>query len=635
MIRNVLFIWILILCLLPSLNAQMKTVELDEVVIESLPFEKYTSGSKIDKSDSLQMSQLSNRTLADYLQQNSTVYIKEQGNAMLATVSFRGTGASHTGVFWHGVNINSLTLGLTDFNSVPLFLFDDIAIQYGGASSLHGSDAIGGSVHLGSGPSWTEGSKIQFRQDLGSFGHYFSGIKIDLGNGKWESKTRVFNRSLKNNFNYNIQDRIGNEYQIEQENAQVHTYGIIQELNGRLSSSGYLSIKGWYSHDDREVQPLMVTLPDQQQKGDEIFNRNLRIVAEYQHFFDCGILSSGLGYVWDYQLFNESDLIELKRSLAHVEYEQNLGIKTKLKAGGKGSYIVPMVWSYQNDAEEWRGDVFISLIHQISTNLKFNLNARQAFVPFTSTPIAPSLSMNYSIETRNKLKMEFRGLVERSYRVPTFNDRYWGAQGRKDLGSESGYSFELGYNARHLLPFGILEWDVSGFHMNIDNWIAWKPAGDLWRPFNLKEVASSGVEIQSKYQQIINSVQMELGGMYAYNKATLLKGITENDPAIGHQLPYTPEHRWNVFGNLIYRDYKFSINSQFTSSRLGIDVINEEVDAFFLTDIHLSKNFPFGRHLFAIEGRVLNVFDVNYQNVNRYAMPGRNYSLTIHLFLNN
>ncbi len=634
MIIRSVFLLLITLSSFSAVIGQMQTVELEEVVIESLPFEKYSSGSKLNKSDSLNMNRLNNRTLADYLQQNSTVYIKEQGNAMLASVSFRGTGSSHTGVFWHGINVNSLTLGITDFNSVPLFLFDDLAIQYGGASSLHGSDAIGGSIHLGSGPSWTNGSKIQFRQDIGSFGHYFSGIKLDLGNGKWESKTRIFNRSLKNNFTYTIEDRLGMEYDIEQENAQLHTYGILQEFSGQVATSGYLSIKGWYSNDDRQAQPLMVTLPNEQQNGDEVHNRNLRMIAKYDHFFNRGILSSSIGYVWDYQLFNKSDLIETERSFAQLEYEYNLGAKTILRTGGKGSYIVPQVWSYEKNAEEWRGDVYFSVSREIIADWKMNLNARKTFVPFTNAPLAPSLSMDYVIKAP-KSKMVFRGQAERSYRVPTFNDRYWGEEGRRDLNSESGYSMEIGYNLQRSLPSGIMEWDIAGFYMNIDDWIAWKPSGDLWRPFNLKEVTSSGIEIQAKYQHQINSIHFEIGGMYAYNKAILLRGISENDPAVGHQLPYTPKHRWTVFGNIKYRNYQLSLNSRFTGDRRGIDVINEQVNAFFLTDIHLVRNFSFGRHLLALEGQVLNLFDVDYQNVNRYAMPGRNYSLSINLFLNN
>ena len=325
--------------------AQMKTVELDEVTIEALPFEKFIPGSKIKKSDSLQMEILGQGTLSDYMQQNTTVYIKEQGNKMLASVSFRGTGSSHTGVFWHGINLNSLTLGNSDFNGIPLFLFDGITVQYGGASSLHGSDAIGGSIHLSSNPGWTDGVKLQARQDFGSFGNVFSGIKLDLGNGKWESRTRIFNRLLRNNFNYNITDRLGNSFEIEQENAKVHNYALLQEFNRKISNKGYLSLKGWMGRNFHQIQPLMVTSPEEDQTGDEIQDKNLRLIGEYKHFFEKGILHTGVGYVWDYQLFNETDVIETRRLSANLNYEWSLSDKTIIKAGGKTEYIAPNVWS--------------------------------------------------------------------------------------------------------------------------------------------------------------------------------------------------------------------------------------------------------------------------------------------------
>lgn len=614
--------------------AQMKTVELDEVVVEALPFEKYISGSKIEKSDSLEMARLDNRTLADYLKQNSTVYIKEQGNAMLASVSFRGTGSSHTGVFWHGININSLTLGSTDFNGAPLFLFDDIAVQYGGASSLHGSDAIGGSIHLSSKPQWTEGSHIQLRQDIGSFGNVFSGVKVNIGNGKWESKTRIFNRTLKNNFTYKITDRIGGNYEIEQDNASVHNYGFLQEFNGKVSKTGFLSIKGWYGKNYHEVQPLMVSYQGQQQNGDEIFDRNLRIVAEYERYFNKGFLSSGLAYVWDYQLFNESDIIETKRTIANLEYEWDLNEKVTLRAGGNGKYIVPDVWSYEDDLTEWRGDVFFSMKSELIKSWLINLNARKTFVPFTQPPVAPSLSTSYSIHTAES-SFTFRAQAERSYRVPTFNDRYWGEEGRTDLEAENGYSLEIGHKFQHKLKQGSVEFDVAGFYMKVDDWIAWKPAGSLWRPYNLKQVESSGIEFCSKITQRINAFELEAGGMYAYNKTTLLKGISEDDPSVDYQLPYTPKHRAVLYANLIYKTYRLSVNNSYTGFRYGVDVINEKVDDFLLTDVQLSKNISLGRQLLSVEAQVLNVFDVDYQNVKRYAMPGRNYLLSINFFINN
>lgn len=617
------------------LLAQTKTIELDEVIVEASPFQKYLAGSKMVKSDSLQLALLSNRTLADYLNQNSTVYIKEQGNAMLASISFRGTGASHTGVFWHGININSLTLGGTDFNSVPIFLFDEIAVHYGGASALHGSDAIGGSVHVHSKPAWTNGVNTQLRQDIGSFGNVFTGLKVNVGNGRWESRTKLFNRLLANNFTYQITDRLGDEYQVVQENAAVYNRAVMQEFNTLAGKSGYFSVKGWYGVNYNQVQPMMVTFKDQPQVGDEIENKNLRILAEYQHYQKRGSLNAGLGYVWDHQVFNLSDLIETKRAIASLDYEWEPGANTILKAGGNSQYIMPDVWSYDDDVNEWRGDVFVSLSQKITQNWTTSFNARRTFVPFVDAPVAPSVSMSYAFPL-SQTELLFRIQAERSYRVPTFNDRYWGDWGRKDLKPEQGYSAETGFNLIHKPQNGSrVELDAAVYYMLVDDWIAWKPEGTIWRPYNLKEVKSSGLEFQAKYSNRFGATSLEAGSMYAYNRAVLQKGISDNDPAVGHQLPYTPIHRAGLYANLIWKEYTVSVSNQFIGARLGIDVINETVEAFALTDVRVGRQFKIGRQLITAEGSVLNLFDADYQNINRYAMPGRNYLLSVQLFFNN
>lgn len=639
----IILYFILMLCFVLEAAAQIKTVELDEVTIEALPFEKFVSGSKVQKSDSLQMAILGQGTLSDFMQQNTTVYIKESGNSMMASVSFRGTGSTHTGVYWHGINLNSLTLGGSDFNGFPLFLFDDIAVHYGGASSVHGSDAIGGSIHLGSTPSWTESSQFQLRQDIGSYGNVFSGIKLNLGNGKWESKTRIFNRLLKNNFNYNIKDRIGDVYSIEQKNAEVHNYGLLQQFNRRICQGGFLSLKGWVGKNYHQVQPMVVSSPDEAQLGDEIWDRNLKMMASYDHYFDKGSLQSGIGYVWDYQIFNESDIIETNRMIANLSYEWNVSPFTVIKAGSVSRYIVPNVHTYEEGLSEFRGDVFASINHEVLKNWQLSLNGRKTFVPFTTAPIAPSLSTSYLIE-KEHTAITFRAQLERSYRVPSFNDRYWGDQGKPDLKSESGYSTELGHNFRWSSSKYDFEFDVSAFYMLVDDWIIWKRESyyspikgkDVvdWRPDNLKKVEASGIEIDGKMNRKLNHGMVDVGLKYAYNKTILLVGAFENDPSVGEQLPYTPLHRMSLYGNFNYKNFHFNINNTYTGIRNGADVNTEKIDEFFLTDISLSRRFNFGNHIFSFEGQVRNVFDVEYQNVNRYAMPGRNYLLSINYIFN-
>ncbi|MCY0536351.1 TonB-dependent receptor plug domain-containing protein, partial [Klebsiella pneumoniae] len=74
----------------------------------------------------------------------------------LTTLSFRGTSANHTALLWNGININAPTVGQTDYSTVPLLGFDEMAIQYGSAASCVGTDAIGGSILLGSAPRWKQ-----------------------------------------------------------------------------------------------------------------------------------------------------------------------------------------------------------------------------------------------------------------------------------------------------------------------------------------------------------------------------------------------------------------------------------------------------------------------------------------------
>ena len=124
----------------PNIQAQKDTTTignevLREVRIYGIPIEKYATGSKVQKLDSAMLGTSNATTLARVLQQQSPIYIKAYGNEMLATASFRGTGAGHTAVLWNGLNINSLTAGQTDFTLVPMIAIDQVSIQPGSASA--------------------------------------------------------------------------------------------------------------------------------------------------------------------------------------------------------------------------------------------------------------------------------------------------------------------------------------------------------------------------------------------------------------------------------------------------------------------------------------------------------------------
>ena len=65
---------------------------------------------------------------------------------MLSSISFRGTGASHTAVLWNGINVNQPTIGQSDFSLFPVLAFNKVKVVYGSSSSKFGADVPSGSM---------------------------------------------------------------------------------------------------------------------------------------------------------------------------------------------------------------------------------------------------------------------------------------------------------------------------------------------------------------------------------------------------------------------------------------------------------------------------------------------------------
>ena len=145
MARIILFTGLLFLISLGARAQVGDTTYLKEVSVYGLPVTSYATGSKVVQIKSGEEV----TTLSDKLIDETSFYLKTYGNNQLSTITIRGTTASQTAVLWNGININSPTLGQTDFSLIPLFLFDDVSVQYGTGSALYGSDAIGGSIMIG------------------------------------------------------------------------------------------------------------------------------------------------------------------------------------------------------------------------------------------------------------------------------------------------------------------------------------------------------------------------------------------------------------------------------------------------------------------------------------------------------
>ena len=148
-----------------------------EVVANRIP-EAY----KKTAFDSLTINEAVN--LSELLQEHSPVFVKNYGSGGLSTVSFRGTGASHTKVLWNDINLNSPMNGQIDFSLYPTIFFNNAELHHGASGLIDGSGSLGGSVHLSNSTSYNRGLKIGLQQAIGSFNTYTTALKVGSSNKK-------------------------------------------------------------------------------------------------------------------------------------------------------------------------------------------------------------------------------------------------------------------------------------------------------------------------------------------------------------------------------------------------------------------------------------------------------------------
>ena len=248
------FIFISLFVLLTGI---VKSQEADTIKINEFEVKEsiYSVSSPYKKTtfDSLTFIQHKTSELSDLLTTESSVFVKNYGNGQLASVSFRGTGATHTQVYWNGINLNSSMNGQIDFNLFPLFFTDDAELHHGASSIADGSGGLGGSVQILN-SDFKKGVNVVLA--AGSFDYYQSGFKANYSLGKLKLGSKFYYKSVKNDYAFLNYTKSGfpKEYLI---NAEVLQQGFMQAFEYDFSTKSKLSFYFWLMDSDRNLpQPI-------------------------------------------------------------------------------------------------------------------------------------------------------------------------------------------------------------------------------------------------------------------------------------------------------------------------------------------------------------------------------------------
>ncbi|MBX2900620.1 MAG: TonB-dependent receptor [Cyclobacteriaceae bacterium] len=608
-------------CLLPVMAQVDSTVHLNEVHVFGMPVTKYSPGGKIKPVSTGQAG-----TLTDLVAQQAPIYFKIYGNGQLATVALRGTSATQTAVLWNGINVNSPTLGQTDFSLWPAFLLDEVALHYGASGALYGSDALGGSVLLSNKiAAYSQKPQLVVQQEAGSFGHWLSGVKATYGTQKVELRTKAYHRQLQNEFEF-TSPKVGHKK--KQQFAAVDSYGFDQQVFIKISDAGELAAHAQYLHNFREVQPTVTS----NSPGDVLQDDNTRLALTYRHDFASASLFSTVGYIINDQHYNRTVRTQSKQLSTVVQYDYTLNRRSNMRAGGNWSRITATTDSYATLQADHRFDAYVSYRYRITNHWLTSLNGRQAVYQNKTAPFSPAWGNEFALIKNERLQLSLRTQAGRGYRVPTLNDRYWQPGGNPNLKPESGWQAEAGFDIKKKTNASILSFEATHHRLWITDWIIWLPTqASIWTPANLSRVYVSGIESEISYQLTTVKAKWQWGYTYAYTQSLNKKGLTAFDAAtVNKQLPYVPLHALRAFARSEFKTWRFEITGDYTSKRFTAldNAAYQALAAYALVAAAVDKNWYAGKNKFTVRCQGNNLLNTYYETIESRAMPGRNFLIT-------
>jgi vitamin B12 transporter len=577
-------------------------IDLGKIVVTPSKIEENSGDTarNVDVVTSGEIESSGAKNVAEALTDITSVDISDYGGqGELKNIRMRGSTAAQVLVTVDGRPINNPRDGATDLSTVPLDNIERIEVVHGPASSLYGSQAMGGTVNIITKRPPVKGYKTEISSSFGTFRTYTDSLSHGgrlgglgyLVTGGYESSG-----GFRDNTKLNTKDMNAKfEYALNDNNDLKLNSGFYRSKVGSPGSTSFSDT------DDKQLKLTNYFDLGWNFKPDSLTGFSARI---YQNYDRLEFMENSAGRVWE--TANGKDTHSTISRGLELEFNRRLSDFYKLICGFN------YVGNYNDSTSSAKHKYTVSagyLENQWDLTSKFRVNFGARIDDYSNfgTQASPSLSAVYKISENIRL----HGLVGRSFRAPTFNDLYWpastGMLGNPNLKPEKGTTAEAGIEAK-ICKY--LSSGVTYYHSIYDELINWVPISDFeWQVKNIGSAVIDGIELTNTVYLLDN---LELGLNYTYLRAI--------DDKTDKYLIYQPRNKADL--SLKYKrsdGFIFEFKSQFTDRRFHNAANSISVKRFFVFGLSLSKKFSNGLTCF---GSIDNLFARKYQVIRDYPMPG-------------
>jgi iron complex outermembrane receptor protein len=169
----------------------------------------------------------------------------------------------------------------------------------------------------------------------------------------------------------------------------------------------------------------------------------------------------------------------------------------------------------------------------------------------------------------------------------------------------------------------------SGLFSNrVKNWIVWIPGNGYWKPENVQQVKSEGVELSLNLSlRETKKWKYRIATSTQFLNALVEKSSSFSNFESGRQLVYVPHFTWN--GNLSANLNRIALDlgATYTGARFITSDNSTFLPGFFLLNASLSQKIKILKQEASLSIQIHNLLNSNYQVIAWRPMPMRSFML--------
>ncbi|NOQ35241.1 MAG: TonB-dependent vitamin B12 receptor [Methylococcaceae bacterium] len=562
---------------------------------------KLASTTLITRKD---IERLQVNSIEDALRGIAGVNIANNGGLGKSTSIFlRGTESDHVLVLIDGVRVGSATTGSAAFQHIPISQIESIEVVRGAKSSLYGSEALGGIIHIRTRNGADNAFQPSLSVSIGSHDRYrYSGNVAGQIEDSW--------------YNFSLSREQSHGFDSCSPNAT--SFGCFTnepDADGYHNNAG--SLRLGHNFNDR----VLVEAYGLYAAGDTEFDGNFQNEAEFVQQMVGGQVKIRATDFWDFtfkagesrdrgknkhdgvfssyfdtsrfSLTAQNDFQIAENHLFTLGYDYLIDeVESSTEYGESERYNHAFFGQYQG---EFYG-------HQLVLGFREDYN--QQFGKHDTWNAA----WGYTFDNNITVSASYAT----AYKAPTFNELYFPNFGNADLNPERSRSYEIAISGEH--DWG--RWSVNHYHTYISDLIAFDSS--IFAPNNISNARIRGVEAIAATQVFGFDIQANLTFLNPENRST---GANS-----GKLLARRAEQSFRL--DVDKRIDDLSVGASFIAEGRRFDNLSNTRRLSGFTTLDLRAEYTLFNQVTA-QAKINNILDKQYQTAAGYNADGLNLFFTL------